>query len=353
MEGKMEEHRDLALVMAWPDQTARGDERWMAVLKQLGIVKNLNFKVGHAAMVLIHRQTGTLSYFDFGRYITPRGYGRARSAESDPRLTLETKARVDHDGNITNIDTILDELQQIEYATHGGGRLFFSITTGLSYHKAKRFATAIVDRGAIKYGAIANGNNSCSRFVAQVLLAGFTSRHPARRRLTLPECIKPSPMSNVVNASPDTTVYCYHEDRLQILEMNRWRSLGFQLDQLRANFSTEKSKQLPCDGKPGSMAEPERPESVPVAAQWLGGIGEGAWFLLERETGSGPLLVIKYAASGSEEYRIACTSDHPVHPEAPHRFTYRCHYKYHTVMQYGKEMVLKTIDKPAAQAKIA
>lgn len=349
----MEESQDLALVMAWPDQTARGDEQWMAVLKRLGIVKNLNFKVGHAAMVLIHRQTGTLSYFDFGRYITPRGYGRARSAESDPRLTLETKAHVDDGNNITNIDAILAELRQIEHATHGGGRLFFSITTGLSYQRAKRFATAIVDQGPIKYGAIANGNNSCSRFVAQVLLAGFTSKHRARRRLILPECIKPSPMSNVVNASPDATVYCYHEGELEILEMNRWSSLGFQLNQLQANFSTEKSKQLPCDGKPGSMAEPKRPESVPEPAQWLGGIGEGAWFLLERETNNGTLQVTKYAANGHEEYRITCTYDHPINPEAPYRFTYQCHYRYHTVIQYGKEIVLKTIDKPTAQARTA
>src|SRR5690606_21299449 len=170
MEGKLEEHQDLAFVMAWPDQTARGDERWMAVLKQLGIVKNLNFKVGHAAMVLIHRKTGSLAYFDFGRYITPRGYGRARSVESDPRLALETRAQIDKKGHIVNLDVILDELHQIEDATHGGGRLFFSIAKGLSYVAAHRFASHIVEQGPIKYGAIASGNNSCSRYVAQVLL---------------------------------------------------------------------------------------------------------------------------------------------------------------------------------------
>src|SRR5690606_14774666 len=126
MEGKLEENQDLALVMAWPDQTARGDERWMAILKQLGIVKNLNFKVGHAAIVLIHRQSGLLAYFDFGRYITPRGYGRARSAASDPRLVLNTRARFDDNNHIDNLKAILDELHQIEDATHGSGRLFFA-----------------------------------------------------------------------------------------------------------------------------------------------------------------------------------------------------------------------------------
>jgi len=49
----MHQYNDLAIPIAWPDQTARGDELWMAALKKLGVVKNLNFKVGHAAIVLI------------------------------------------------------------------------------------------------------------------------------------------------------------------------------------------------------------------------------------------------------------------------------------------------------------
>ena len=353
MEGKLEENQDLALVMAWPDQTARGDERWMAILKQLGIVKNLNFKVGHAAIVLINRQMGSLAYFDFGRYITPRGFGRARSVESDPRLALETEALVDNKGNITNLKTILAELCQIEHATHGGGRLFFSIANGLSFAAAKRFADNIVEQGPIKYGAIATGNNSCSRFVAQVLLAGFVNKHRARRRITLPECIKPSPMSNVVNAAPDRTVFCMHNGLLETFRMNRWRSLGFQVDQLLHNFSGVKSKNLPSDSEPGSIAEPQRPKTVPATAQWLGGIGEGAWFILERNLDDNTFLIIKYAANGSEEYCVTCTSNHPINPDMPHQFTYHCHHKHHMVMQYGKEIVLETIEKPNAQVKTA
>lgn len=352
MEGKLEENQDLALVMAWPDQTARGDERWMAILKQLGVVKNLNFKVGHAAIVLVHRQTGALAYFDFGRYITPRGYGRARSVESDPRLALETRAQIDS-GHITNLNAILDELSQIEDATHGGGRLFFAIAQCLSYTAAHRFANQLVEQGPIKYGAIATGNNSCSRYVAQVLLAGLGNQHPARRRIALPESIKPSPMSNVVNASPDRTVYCYHEGKLQAQQMNRWRSLGFQVDQLLHNLSTAKSKDLPCDREPGSIAEPQRPKTVPATAQWLGGIGEGAWFTLNRDMDSDALVVTKYAANGHQEYRVACTSNHPINPDMPHQFTYHCHHKHHVIRQYGKEIVLETTDKLNKQAKTA
>ena len=353
MKGKFEEYQDLALVMAWPDQTARGDERWMAILKQLGIVKNLNFKVGHAAMVLIHQRSGELAYFDFGRYITPRGYGRARSAESDPRLTLETRAQINDRAEITNLATILDELHHIEHATHGGGRLFFSVAQGLSYNAAYRFANQLVEQGPIKYGAIAAGNNSCSRYVAQVLLAGFANQHPAKRRITLPESIKPSPMSNVVNASPDRTVYCYHKEELATIRMNRWGSLSFQVDQLLQNFSSGKSKHLPCDKEPGSITEPCRPQTVPAAAQWLGGIGEGAWFMLERDTENDTLAVVKYAADGHEEYRVASTCNHPINPDMPYQFTYHCHHKHHVVVQYGKEIALESTDKPNKKVRTA
>jgi len=353
MEDKLLEYRDFALVMAWPDQTARGDEKWMALLKRLGVVKNLNFKVGHAAIVLVNSQTGALAYFDFGRYVTPRGYGRARSAESDPRLALSIRAVFDENGSIANLPAILSELHEMEYATHGGGRLFFSIATGISYTASTRFAQRIVNQGPVKYGAIANGNNSCSRFVAQVLLAGLTATHPARRRISIPESIKPSPMSNVVNASPNWMVYCYHDDLLESRRMTRWRSLCFQVDLLLHNLSAAKARELPCDRKPGSLSEPQKPTHVPQYAHWLGGIGEGAWYTLEQNVENELLVVVRYAHDGAEEYRVNCLATHQVDFSVPYQFTYQCHYQRHVVVQGDKQIILETITHTDTRAKTA
>jgi len=342
MEERLEAaYHDLALVLAWPDQTARGDERWMAMLKQAGIVKNLNFKVGHAAIVLVHRSTGALQYYDFGRYITPRGYGRARSAASDPRLELTTLATFNTQGHISNLHVILDELHQKEYATHGKGRLFFSVAERICYRSANRFAQQVVERGPIKYGAIAPGNNSCSRFVAQILSAGLPAGTPARRRISLPETIKPSPMSNVVNASSDKTVYCFQKGTLSPRKMGRLQSLRFQWNLLQQNLSATKARALPCDDNPGNVGEPDRPLTVPESAQWLGGIGEGAWYALERAAGG--LMVVKYAVSGSEDYRISCVASCPVNVDKPYRFTYHCHHQQHTIVQNNKHIVLTTL----------
>ncbi len=315
----------------------------MAVLKRLGIVKNLNFKVGHAAIVLLHRESGTMAYYDFGRYITPRGYGRARSAESDPRLRLFTKATITGNNEIGNIHAILEELHQLEFATHGGGRMFFSLSEGISYAKATTLANRLVSQGLIKYGAIAKGHNSCSRFVAQTLSAGMKDKHPAKATLIYPESIKPSPMSNVVNAVTNGTIYCYYENSLTKMKMNRWQSLRLQIDLLLHNFSSGKAKQLPCDRTPGCISEPSRPSHLPKSAQWLGGIGEGAWFFLEQVTKAGSYAVIKYTSRGDEEYRVNCEAGQPIEPHVPYQFTYHLHYQRYILQQGQTQITLNAM----------
>ena len=353
MKDKLEENQDLALVIAWPDKTARGDEQWMALLKQLGIVKNLNFRVGHAAIVLINRRTGLLAYYDFGRYVTPRGYGRARSATSDPRLSLSTRAQVDDRGHIENLRAILTELHQKESATHGGGRLFFSVANGLSFRRATQIAQDIVNQGPIKYGAIAHGNNSCSRFVAQVLLSGWEITNPLRRRVKFPESLKPSPMSNVVNAAPDHIIHCYYEGLLESQRMNRWGSLRFQIELLLHNLSSTKAKELPCDREPGSIAEPERPATIPARAHWLGGIGEGAWYAIEPGAEIGTLLVIKYGVDGRMDYQVSCQTDAEIDPSLPYQFTYHCHYQQHMVIQHEQQFLLETCERSESYIRTA
>ena len=206
----MELYNDIALPLAWPDQTAYGDETWMSLLKKWGIVKDLHFKVGHAAILVIERKTGQVCYFDFGRYVCPRGYGRARSQHFDPRLRIHTRADIDPaTGEIINLLDILQELGSLEPATHGGGRLLFVPVLGVSFKKAVEYAEDLVRQGLISYGALAAKNNSCSRYVAQTLTRAMDPKDFRIRKILYPECIKASPTSNVVNASPDGYIYCY------------------------------------------------------------------------------------------------------------------------------------------------
>lgn len=332
----MECYNDLAIVIAWPEIPTRGDERWIKFFKHIGLVKNLHFKVGHAAIVLANHRTGGLAYYDFGRYVTPVGYGRARSAQSDPRLELATKARMAGTSQIANIRTVLDEMHAKRDATHGDGIMYFSIAEGISFERATAFAEGLVSGGPIKYGAIAGDCNNCSRFVAQVLLAGLPAKHPSRRRLLLPESFKPSPMSNVVNASPDRTVYTFAGNELSVSKMSRFKSFAYQAKLIGESLSKAKAASFPPSQIVGQVAQPQRAPSVPADAQWLGGIGEGAWYAVQPVSADGRhCLVSRHDVAGALHYTARYVSDSAWNPDAPFRVTHDTEYRFITLEQQG------------------
>jgi len=338
----MHQFNDIAIPIAWPDQTARGDELWMAILKKLGIVKNLNFKVGHAAIILVERKTGNLRYFDFGRYITPRGFGRARSSLFDPRLELETIACFSEDGDLQNFEEILQELKIKEPATHGGGRLLCSICEQVSFQKGLEFAESLVDKGPILYGAIAPNNNSCSRYVAQVLVSALEKDDPRINKILYPECLKASPTSNVVNAGYSDVIYCYVDSKLETWNMGRWDSLKFQVELLHPNFLKSKSHELPDDLILGHVEEPKRPKHLPETAQWLGGLGEGCWYSLLDY--SGDIEITRYNYKGEIDYSVYCNTETDFTDFSDFRFSYYVHHKRHIIKQNNQEIVFNTLD---------
>ncbi len=334
-------HHDIAIPIAWPDQTARGDEKWMALLKKAGIVHNLNFKVGHAAIVLAERKTGRMMYFDFGRYLCPRGYGRARSAKFDPRLNLNTRAVFNRDNDLENAEELMEELFAKEPATHGGGRLLFSICKNVCFSSGVGFAEQLVAQGPVLYGALAKNNNSCSRFVAQVMVAAMRRGDKRIRKLLYPECIKASPTSNVVNATADHLVYCYYQQQLSAFTMNRRQSLRFQLQLLKDNFTREGAKKMPSDATPGLMEAPLKNAAVPEQAQWLGGIGEGAWFHIE-PAGLSLYRIYKFNCSGEKEYQIVVSASQQLHLDRPYAFSFHFTFERYSILQYGECILLTT-----------
>lgn len=339
-------YKDIAIPLAWPDKTAYGDEKWMAWLKRMGIVKNLNFKVGHAAILLVERQTGEVAYFDFGRYIAPRGYGRARSKVFDPRLEMSTTARFDtSDSTLTNLDEILSELSAKEEFTHGGGKLLFSLAENVNFQHASDYASALVERGPIPYGALAVGNNSCSRYVAQTLVAGMVRGDRRVRRLYYPECLKSSPTSNVVNATNEKFIYCHEDGQLEQWPMSRATSLRFQWGLLQDNLSHKRSALLAKDGLPVLLNEPKMPSMLPPTAQWLGGIGEGMWFVLAAHNGNiGHYRMTAYTQGGREIYHadLYC-GDEAFDFNQPHRISMKMSGSYFTIEQSRQQYLFRRL----------
>ena len=102
------------LVLAWPEVTARGEEGIIKLLRSIGVVKNVNMMVGHAAMIVA--EGSSLRYYDFGRYITPRRMGRIRSAETDPALTFALMSDVFYIGALGSKRTHSSRIERLKAA---------------------------------------------------------------------------------------------------------------------------------------------------------------------------------------------------------------------------------------------
>lgn len=341
-------YHDLAIILAWPDATIRGDEAWMMFFRKIGLVKNLNFKVGHTGVILVDSRNSSLLYYDFGRYIAPRGLGRARSPFSDPRLRLRTKAQIlnKQRGEIANLQEIAEELEEIKAGTQGEGRLFFSVATGINFFRAKKYADQLVMEGSTPYGAFARGNNNCSRFITRLLMRSSKKYH-FFHGVNLPETIKSSPMSNVVNVRKDRKIHIYdHPQELQTIRMSRTGSLIFLLKQLKDNFYRDRAEELPGDIIVGSVNEKPKPKNIPQEVQWLGGVGEGAWYHLEGTEEPLRYLVSRYTEKGELEYALPFISKIPLDLDQEFKIEYDSHMVFTTVSQHGRSFKMEAIVSP-------
>lgn len=75
----------------------------------------------------------------------------------------------------------------------------------------------------------------------------------------------------------------------------------------------------------------------------MGGIGEGAWFFLEKDTTTDTYRVVKYASHGDEEYRVNCMAGQAVDLQTPYQFTYHFHHQRYIVLQGQKKIALKAV----------
>lgn len=314
---------DTAIVIAWPQCTARADEGLAIFLRKAGLVKNLNMRVGHAAICLINPQTCEVVYYDFGRYITPRGFGRARSKYSDPNLNLEVKAVFDEDKNLVNVEEIAAELDSKSKYTHGAGPLVFSVSKTINYTKAKGYADEMVMKGYFPYNGLYKSASNCARYVTETMKAA-NEEGTVGTKLKYPLTFRPTPLYNVVAAKTEDIVYSFEGGTLQYLDKSRRHSMADLSAGLLESAIGKYTDQLPDDSIQGLIEEPRRPSALPTAAQWLGGLGEGAWFHINK-IGPHSFEGIKYDVDGILEHEGIYSNDEIALPAEP-KITYASHY---------------------------
>lgn len=348
MQSNHVDYDDSALILTWPDATIRGDEKWMMFFKKIGIVKNLNFKVGHTGIVIIKHSTGEMLFYDFGRYIAPRGYGRARSKFSDPRLEIKFKAKL-KGTEITNLEYIISQFELLKPAMYGEGILYFSIARGINFELAKAYGDDCVHQGTYPYGAVAKNNNNCSRFITRMLMRS-SKTYRWNHGINFPETIKASPISNVVNAVADRMVYSFtNEEGLKHFKMNRWQSFGFLLQKLGDNVNRKRASLLPNDLVIGYMDFASKPISVPVDAQYLGGVGDGAWFSVQASSDE-KVLVKRFTSKGELEYVVLGEPMEPINLEETFEISYDSHLLFTHIRQHGRKIRINHIQKLALES---
>ena len=241
-------------------------------------MKNRNITVGHAGIIIV--DGGQAEFHDFGRYITPLGFGRARSASTDPALELTTEVQWDEQDHIHNLKEILDELETKQDVTHASDGLYASvIDRGVSAKAAKDYTQSIRDRGYIKYNGMKPRDNNCARFAAQAALAGMGStKHPSYAKMKWPWTTAPSPYSNVIASQPGGYHCQLHNGILTWHQARPWQALTSALINAYASFSISRAAKLPRDHEVEQIEPAARPKGVRQDATYLGGIGEGVYF---------------------------------------------------------------------------
>jgi len=158
------------IALAWPRTYCKQSGAWYdPIMNFLKISDNNFYRVGHAALVLIDKETKKCHYYDFGRYQAPFAHGRVRSGVTDHELDLQTVAKFSGE-ILENLKEILTELQSKE-VYHGEGDIHGSYTN-INFEKANKKALQLQNDSPIIYGPFIPKGSNCSRFVSSVILAG-------------------------------------------------------------------------------------------------------------------------------------------------------------------------------------
>ncbi len=261
----------LMVVMAYPDTVVMVADEWYSPLLQfIGVGKKNYVKAGHAALVLIDKETGFLEYHDFGRYITPEPNGRVRGLQTDHELDFPFKAELEGD-TIKNLDKILLYLANNPKKTHGDGKLIASVCTKIDYQKAKDHIIKLMQKGSFRYAAFKKESSNCARFVTSTLIESVTDKK-ILKSLNNSLLFTPSTVGNVVRTNTHDQVFEVIGD--SIFEFN---STVF-----KENFRCFLDKIPDHEYHVIGTLIPKQVEGLKDNAQWLSGIAAGAWFEISK-----------------------------------------------------------------------
>jgi hypothetical protein len=315
------------IVLAYPDTFVKVTEEWICkFLPLFGLGTREYIKAGHAALVLIENKTGNAYYYDFGRYVTPEGYGRVRGVNTDAELEIPFKAKFANDNSLENLEEFLLWLDENPEKTHGEGRLLASVCDLVDYDTAEKHIKVLQNKGSVRYGAFSKAESNCSRFVTDTLLAA-TKEKEMRKALKFNKLFTPSTIGNVEKAATTAIVF-------QIIEgvVSEFNSSAFK-ENLKNYFHKdrpEKEKKLLPD--------------LPKNAQELFGVGSSAWFeLLPGELPLNHFRIRRYNELNLVDFDGVYEVNEPFNETLPYSFTYDSNCEVCHIMQFHKKIKFSVV----------
>ena len=260
----------IILTLAYPETIVMVSKEWFSpLLRFIGIGKKNYLRAGHAALVLINKETGILEYHDFGRYITSEPNGRVRGKDTDNELDFPLHATIKK-GKIENLNEILRFLGTHPKLTHGDGKLVASVCSAVDYEKARVHITKMQEKHFIRYAAFIKNACNCARFVTDSLIASVTDLK-IKQKLIKSKRFTPSTVGNVLLANTEEQVFEVSEKGVisEFRGSQRSENMRCFLDKLE-------------DHEPNFVGtlKPRSVDGLHENAQWLSGIAAGAWFEL-------------------------------------------------------------------------
>lgn len=262
----------IILSLAYPETIVKLATEWYSpLLRFIGLGKKGYIRAGHAALVLIEKASGEMYYHDFGRYITTHPNGRVRSKDTDCELNFNLKANIVN-GEIVNLNEILHFLATNPELTHGEGKLVASVCDELDYNLAKTYIERLKTAYFIRYGAFLKSATNCSRFVTDTIIEA-TSNQEIKDKLIKTKRFTPSTVANPILADTKGMVYEITAEGVfsEFKSTIKGENLKYFRDTLKNHSPNLK----------GNL-EPSQVNELHERAQWLSGIGSGAWFELHK-----------------------------------------------------------------------
>ena len=306
------------IALAYPDvfvPLTEGNYYWF--LRLIGIIKGNSVCAGHAAMMLVHPESGALTYTDFGRYITPIGKGRARSKWTDPEVEIKINAKIVN-GKITNLNEILFYLNRLSDVTHGYGKLYASVFKNINYDAALADIKNRSLLGSIKYGPFVWNGSNCSRHIWS-LIYKHTKEKLIKWKLIWNYPPATMPLNNLHAAKEVFELFEGRIKRIRFTRIKIWLTLLRRRKDPLPQKETSK-----CDR--GTV---------------LAGKGSSSEFELIKRLGDREYLIRRIDPVLGEVFCHSFICDNGFDEDKAFSFVFDCHAAACTVLQDGRKITMK------------